>query len=133
MYKHMKATHHTKLDVAKAQTQTLIIIILTIYDTAALQDEIDATVAQGVVIISDTKCPFCAKAKALLSSLGTAYQVQIFHILVQRFNKLVQKFKNLMSDPLLSTQSASYQAVELYKYSKTLVQIFDFSHIRRWS
>jgi predicted DsbA family dithiol-disulfide isomerase len=74
-----------------------------IYDTAALQDDIDATVAQGVVIISDTKCPFCAKAKALLSSLGTAYQVQIFHTLVQRFNK----------NPGTNIQFLSYQAVEL--------------------
>lgn len=44
------------------------------YDVAAMSARLDALIAQApAVVFSQTSCPFCKKAKTLLSDLGAAY------------------------------------------------------------
>ncbi|KAK9806979.1 hypothetical protein WJX72_009339 [[Myrmecia] bisecta] len=45
------------------------------YDVAGISGKIDALLAENkVVVFSWTRCPFCVKAKGLLSDLGTDYR-----------------------------------------------------------
>jgi thiol-disulfide isomerase/thioredoxin len=45
------------------------------YDAAAVRAQIASLAGQGVVVFSQTSCPFCKKAKALLDSVGAKYDV----------------------------------------------------------
>lgn len=46
------------------------------YDAAAVREQIAGYASKtGVVVFSQTSCPFCKKAKELLDSVGAKYDV----------------------------------------------------------